>query len=130
MRFVGVDIGKESHVVAVVDESQAVLVKPTAVAADAAGHAKLLELLGASESAVVAMEATGHYWQNLFAFLAANGFSVALLNPLRTRRFAEEDLVRAKTDSIDALAIARFAAQKRPAVKQFITHATGLPGSG
>ena len=61
MHFVGVDIGKESHVVAVVDESQAVLVKPTAVAADAAGHGKLLDLLGPPESVVVAMEATGHY---------------------------------------------------------------------
>jgi transposase len=44
------------------------------------------------------------------------GFGVALLNPLRTRRFAEEDLERTKTDSIDALGIARFACQKRPSV--------------
>jgi transposase len=47
--------------------------------------------------------------------LAAAGHSVALLNPLRTRRFAAEDLERTKTDAIDALGIARFAAQKRPA---------------
>lgn len=124
MRFVGVDIGKESHVVAVVDESQAILLKATPVTADGAGHAKLLELLGPPDTAVLAMEATGHYWQNLFAFLTANGFSIALLNPLRTRRFAEEDLVRAKTDSVDALAIARFAAQKRPAVTKLPDEAT------
>jgi transposase len=37
-----------------------------------------------------------------------------VLNPLRTRRFAEEELQRTKTDAIDALGIARFAAQKRP----------------
>ena len=37
-----------------------------------------------------------------------------MLNPLRTRRFAEEELQRTKTDAIDALGIARFAAQKRP----------------
>ena len=61
------------------------------------------------------MEATGHYWRNLFAALAAHGYAVALLNPLRTRRFAGEDLERTKTDSIDALGIARFGAQKRPA---------------
>jgi transposase len=30
------------------------------------------------------------------------GFEVALLNPLRTRRFAEEELQRTKTDAIDA----------------------------
>jgi transposase len=39
---------------------------------------------------------------------------VALLNPLRTRRFAEEELERTKTDSVDALGIAGFTAQKRP----------------
>jgi transposase len=68
------------------------------------------------------MEATGHYWQNLFAALAAAGYGIALLNPLRTRRFAGEDLGRTKTDAIDALGIARFAAQKRPV-------ATRLPDS-
>jgi transposase len=50
----------------------------------------------------------------VFAALVAAGFPVALLNPLRTRRFAEEDLQRTKTDAIDALGLARFAAQKRP----------------
>jgi transposase len=39
---------------------------------------------------------------------------VALLNPLRTHPFAGEALQRTKTDAIDALGIARFAAQKRP----------------
>lgn len=43
------------------------------------------------------------------------GHTACLINPLRTRRFAQEDLKRAKTDSVDALGIARFAAQKRPA---------------
>ena len=47
-------------------------------------------------------------WRNLFAFLVGQGFEVALLNPLRTRRFAEEELERTKTDSVDALGIARF----------------------
>jgi len=66
-------------------------------------------------SMLVAMEATGHYWQNLFAVLVAEGFAVALLNPMRTRRFAGEGLARAKTDALDAVGIARFGAQKRPA---------------
>jgi transposase len=124
MRFVGVDIGKESHVVAAVDESQAVVVPPTPVAEDAAGYAQLRELLGKPDATCVAMEATGHYWQNLFAFLVSEGFAIALLNPLRTRRFAEEDLVRAKTDAIDALTIARFAAQKRPVTTPLSQEAT------
>jgi transposase len=72
-------------------------------------------LLGSPADLLVAMEATGHYSRNLFGALGDHGYAVALINPLRTRRFAEEDLMRAKTDSVDAMAIARFAAQKRPA---------------
>jgi transposase len=114
MRFAGVDIASETHLVAVVGSAGEITVKPTAFAEDAAGYQKLFELLGAPVDLLVAMEATGHYWKNLFAALAAAGFSVALLNPLRTHRFAGEELERTKTDAIDALGIARFAAQKRP----------------
>jgi transposase len=115
MRFVGIDIGAETHVVAAVDESDRVLIKPTKITEDAGGYARLLDVLGDPRDTLVAMEATGHYWKNLFAALAARGFVVALLNPLRTARFASEDLARTKTDAIDALGLARFAAQKRPA---------------
>jgi transposase len=124
MRFIGIDIGAESHVVAVVDEAGGVLVKPAPFSEDGEGYAKLRTLLGGPEETLCAMEATGHYWQNLFAFLAADGFQIALLNPLRTHRFAGEDLRRAKTDAIDAVGIARFAQQKRPAVTPLPDEAT------
>lgn len=124
MRFVGVDIASETHVVAVVDEKSEVLVKPAPFTEDDRGYEKLLSLLGEARDTLVAMEATGHYWKNLFATLVAQGFPVALLNPLRTRRFADEDLERTKTDAIDALGIARFAAQKRPAPTRLPDSAT------
>jgi transposase len=114
MRYIGIDIAREEHVVAAVDEEERVLVRPTRFTEDAEGYARLREALGEPSDALVAMEATGHYWQNLFAFLASEGFRVVLLNPLRTHRFAGEDLERTKTDAIDALGIARFARQKRP----------------
>jgi len=114
MRFAGIDIGSETHVVAVVDGEGATVLKATSFSEDAEGYAKLLELLGNAEGCQVAMEATGHYWQNLYAALAAAGFEIALLNPVRTNRFAQEELARTKTDAIDALGIARFAHQKRP----------------
>jgi transposase len=116
MRFAGIDIASEVHVVAVVDQEGATLVKSTSFTEDTGGYQQLLELLGSPEQCLVAMEATGHYWQNLFAALTAAGFSIALINPLRTNRFAQEELARTKTDAIDALGIARFAQQKRPAV--------------
>jgi transposase len=98
-----------------VDETGRVMCKPSAFGEDAEGYAYLFHLLGAPKDCLVALEATGHYWRNLFVSLVTKGYEVAVLNPLRTRRFAEEELERTKTDAIDALGIARFAAQKRPA---------------
>lgn len=124
MRYIGIDIGSEKHFFAVVDAEGGVVRKATAFFEDDVGYAKLLEALGEPTPALVAMEATGHYWQNLFAALAAKGFAIALLNPLRTRRFADEDLRRTKTDALDALGIARFAQQKRPAATPLDDEAT------
>ena len=132
MLVAGIDVGAEVHHVAVVDESEAVVTQPTAFAENAVGYAKLFALLGragarggadlplataraAPPSTLVVMEATGHYWQNLLAALTAKGFAVALVNPLRTHRFAGEELARTKTDRLDCWQIARFGAQKRPA---------------
>ena len=114
MRFAGIDIGAERHAVAVVNEAGNILHKPESVGEEAAGYRRLRALLGDPSDCLVAMEATGHYWKNLFSWLTAEGFLIALINPIRTRRFAEEELQRTKTDAIDALGIARFAAQKRP----------------
>ena len=118
-----------------VDQSEAVVVKPTAFEETALGYQELFALLARAgarggedlplatasapaQSTLVVMEATGHYWQNLFAALVAKGFEVALVNPLRTHRFAGEELSRTKTDRIDCLQIARFGLQKRPAPSQ------------
>lgn len=115
MRAVGIDIGSEKHVVAAVDGEGTALLKSTPFTEDKEGYDKLASLLGsATDDTLVVMEATGHYWQNLFFWLSERGFVIALINPLRTRRFAEEELARAKTDSVDALQLARFGAEKRP----------------
>jgi transposase len=110
--------------VAVVGEQGEVLCRSSPLSEDASGYAHLFELLGPPEICLLALEATGHYWRNLFVALLAKGYAVAVLNPLRTRRFAEEELQRTKTDAIDALGIARFAAQKRPPSAQLPDSAT------
>jgi transposase len=115
MHFVGIDIAAETHVFAVLSEDGAVVAKPKPFAEDAEGHAKLLAALEGLAGVLVVMEATGHYWKNPFAVLAAQGYDVALINPLRTRRFQAENLERTKTDAIDALGLARFGREKRPA---------------
>jgi transposase len=113
MRYAGIDIASATHVIAIVTAEGDIEGKATPFGEDAAGYEKVLALLGSPGEVLIAMEATGHYWKNLFAALVAAGHQVALLNPLRTHRFAAEDLERTKTDAIDALGIARFAAQKK-----------------
>lgn len=114
MRFIGIDIASETHVVAAIDSDGELLLKPTKIEESGVGHARLVELLGSASDALVVMEATGHYWQNVFARLTTLGFQVAVVNPLAVRRFGESQLTRAKTDAADALLIARFGRAHRP----------------
>lgn len=114
MRFIGIDIAAETHVVAIIDDVGDVLLRPTAFAEDREGYTQLQRLIGSKENTLVVIEATGHYWKNLFVFLKDHGFEVAVINPLSSRRFAEANLRRTKTDSIDAVVLAQFGAQMRP----------------
>jgi len=113
MRYVGIDVGSETHVVAAVDEQREVVLAPRSVKESREGYDELLAAIGEPKDVLVVMEATGHYWCNLSLELLARGYSVARVNPARTRFAAASDLERTKTDAVDALGIARFAAEKR-----------------
>ncbi len=112
--FAGIDIASERHVLARLDDAGAAIGKPITITEDRTGYDALLAALGPAPVLIV-MEATGHYWKNLFAVLSAAGHEVALLNPLIARRFQEANLERTKTDAIDATGLARLAFEKRPA---------------
>jgi transposase len=114
MRIYGIDVASEVHVVAGLDGDAEVVLRATRIDETGSGHDKLLDLLGEPAGALVVMEATGHYWKNLFARLTAAGFAVAVVNPLAVRRFADSMMTRAKTDAADALLIARFGLAMRP----------------
>jgi transposase len=111
--FAGIDVAAEHHMLARLDEEGTPIGKPMAFDEDAGGYRTLLEAL-APAPALVVMEATGHYWKNLYAALAAAGHNVVLLNPIIARRFQQAQLARTKTDAIDATALARLAFEKRP----------------
>jgi transposase len=114
VRFFGIDIASEVHVVAGIDEHGDTLRKPTKFEETGEGHEKLIELLGSPADTLVVLEATGHYWMNVFARLATTGYAVAVVNPLAVKRFGESLLTRAKTDSADAMLIAQFGRAHRP----------------
>ena len=111
--FAGIDIASERHMLARLDDQGTPIGKPMPITEDRAGYDALLKALGPSP-VLIAMEATGHYWKNLFAVLAAAGHEVALLNPFVARRFQDASLERTKNDAIDAHGLARLAFEKRP----------------
>lgn len=80
MRFAGIDIGSERHMVAVLDEQGEVLCRSSPFGEDATEYARLFELLGSPDDCLVALEAAGHYWRNLFVALIAKDYVVAVLN--------------------------------------------------
>lgn len=112
--FAGLDIASGCHMLARLDDTGVPVGKPLPITEDRAGYDVLLKALD-PPPVLVAMEATGHYWKNLFAVLTAAGHEVALLNPFLARRFQEASLERTKTDAIDAQGLARLAFEKRPA---------------
>ena len=62
----------------------------------------------------VCMEATNVYWEAAAEFCYAQGWDVSVVNPARTKGFAQSQLQRNKTDPVDARSIAEFCAALHP----------------
>lgn len=75
-----------------------------------AGHAKLLRWLRCKTPALVILEATGGYKRARAVAQASAGPSVSVINPRQARDFARAMGRLAKTDRLDARALAEFAA--------------------
>lgn len=109
--YVGIDVSK-SHL--------DVFIHPAAIARrvtnDKTGLQALARLLRSYEPQMVVLEATGHYHRQAHRHLHDAGFQVAVMNPYRTRKFADMLGQLAKTDEIDAKTLALFAAMVQPDV--------------
>jgi transposase len=91
---------------------------------DDEGVAGLAGRLAALAPALVVLEATGGLEVRLAAALAAAGLPVAVVNPRQVRAFARAMGRLAKTDRLDAEAIARFAEAVRPPARPLPDEAT------
>ena len=107
--FVGVDVSKDRLDVHVRPSGESF-----AAPRDSAGVAALAERLAGLGPTLVAMEATGGFETIVAAGLAAAGLPLAVVNPRQIRAFAQALGLKAKTDALDAVAIARFAEAVRP----------------
>ena len=119
MQYVGIDIAKHKHVMGVRQEDGTPHGKAFTFDNDEKGFKsflKRLSELGAmpGEETLLVMESTGHYWLALWEFAVANGYDVAVVNPVLTSSFRKADTLRkTKTDDIDAFLIAEYARFKR-----------------
>lgn len=79
--------------------------------------AGLVERLRSQPPTLVVMEATGGMETDVATALAAAGLPVAVVNPRQVRDYAKACGRLAKTDRIDAMVLAAFAAAIRPQVR-------------
>lgn len=111
MVYAGVDIAKVDHVIGAVDERGSEVCRPMGFKNSAEGFGRCeawLEGAAASPGEVlVGMEATGHYWMALYAFLTSKGYAVAVIDPSQVRAVRRlKGLSKVKNDRLDAGLIA------------------------
>ena len=110
--YVGIDVSKTCVDVAV---------RPTGqmwtISNDESGIRELVSRLKALDPAIVVLESTGGLELPSVAALAAAALPVAIVNPRQVRDFARATGTLAKTDALDAIALAHFADAVRPVVR-------------
>jgi transposase len=110
MFFVGIDIAKNSHEACVIDLSGKVVVKPLQFQNSVKGFTKLTNALFEVSSNIsdfeIGMEATGHYWINLYCKLIELDFNVHVINPVQSDALRNLYIRKTKNDSKDSFIIA------------------------
>lgn len=109
--IVGIDIGKHKHAATAVTPKGAVIASISHFENNKSG-VDLLErqvLVPATNRSkpLIAMEATGVYWNALHDELQRRGYSCVVLNPIQTGQRGKQRIRRTKTDRLDSDLIAR-----------------------
>jgi transposase len=107
--FVGIDVAKAQLDIAVRPSGER-----WAVPNDPNGCMTLVERLQAIQPTLIVLEATGGLERAATAALATAGLPVVVVNPRQARDFARATGQLAKTDALDARALAHFADVIRP----------------
>jgi transposase len=108
--FVGIDVAKAPR-----DMARRPTGERWEVTNDAAGIASLVAPLQAVVPTLMVREATGGYQRAVVAALAAAGLPIVVVNPRHARAVANATGPLAKTDRLDARALAHCADAVRPA---------------
>ena len=111
--FLGIDLSKDTfHAHLLSDSAEAKKVFPNTPK----GFEQLTTWLKNRHAGEVhfCMEATGSYWEALALYLHGLDQHVSVVNPARIKAFAQSELLRTKTDAVDAELIARFCKSQSP----------------
>lgn len=117
--YLGIDVGKFSHSLCLLKEDGSKNIFQ--IENNRSGFEQLRKKLNEIDTTniLIGMEATGHYFLNIYDFFLQFGFTaeqLALLNPLQVKSFRNTNLRGTKTDNVDADRIAsllRFGDFKR-----------------
>jgi transposase len=108
-RFVGVDVSEARLDVHVLPGDER-----AGFGRDQRGLARLVAWLASQERLLVVVEATGGLERMMTAALAQAAIAVAVVNPRQVRDFARAAGLLAKTDRLDAYALALYGERLRP----------------
>lgn len=108
MFYLGIDIGKNTHVASLIDDKKKVIFKAFSFSNSIDGAESLVSKLNPFKNELeIGMEATGHYWLSLYSYLDQKNFTVRVINPIQTDGWRQGiEIRKRKTDIIDSLLIA------------------------
>jgi len=114
MKFVGVDIAKQTHYACITSRKNKVLIPPFSFGNDIDGFNKFVSKFKKfpKKDVVIGIESTGVYGENLIAFLSEQGYKIALINPIETSALRRKRIRNAKTDKLDSKGICKYLYQE------------------
>lgn len=112
MYYCGIDIAKYKHEATMIDESGKALLDSISFINTKEGCEKLLALFErlsiSKDELLIGMEATGHYWLSVHAFLLEQEYDVKVINPIQSEAFRKMYIRQTKNDSKDSFIIAQI----------------------
>lgn len=113
MITIGIDIGKFNHCACVFDNhTGTLLVEPFFFENNKEGFNQCYQAIFPYKNALIGLEDTGHYGDNLVFFLLKQDCRVALINPITTEYKRKSKLRSAKNDKKDSILIAQVLLNK------------------
>ena len=110
MIYFGIDIGKFNHQAIAIDEKGNPLCASFPFSNSHEGFKLFIKsamtFMG-KDTICIGMEATGHYWLNLYFTLLDLGMELHVVNPIQTDAMRNMNIRKTKTDSVDCIYIAQ-----------------------